>query len=244
MAHPDVAIRRAVFRALRFHFRVSPQPLAIDLPCHFKGSRPRGAKALSQKWRVARPIHNQPKLIGWNVPKDPKTIRYVSSSSPNGTFSVLRRPKPSSDNRPKSVMRRIGRRLHLPPSRKSKPSASLGLRKPPRRSLGLRAPGLRAVSLSVPKPQHEAARVSESLPPTIFPAAPKCREGGVRGLMRTSRHGPGERHATRKLMAPPLRFFVLSAYLRLGNRCVPLYLAGTLRSQGFSPSQRFHPPQA
>lgn len=45
-------------------------------------------------------------------------------------------------------------------------------------------------------------------------------------------------------MAPPLRFFVLSAYGSLGNRLVPVYLSGTVRSQGFSPSQRFHPAQA
>jgi hypothetical protein len=57
-------------------------------------------------------------------------------------------------------------------------------------------------------------------------------------------HRPGARHATRKLMAPPLRFFVLSAFLSLGSRNVSLCLADTIRSQGFSPSQRFDPPRA
>lgn len=62
--------------------------------------------------------------------------------------------------------------------------------------------------------------------------------------MRTPEHGPGARHATGKLMAPPLGFFVLSAYLSLGNRPAPVCLSGTVRSQGFSPSQRFSPARA
>lgn len=55
---------------------------------------------------------------------------------------------------------------------------------------------------------------------------------------------PGARHATRKLMAPPLRFLFLSASLSLGSRCVSACLTDTVRSQGFSPSQRFHPARA
>lgn len=57
-------------------------------------------------------------------------------------------------------------------------------------------------------------------------------------------HRPGARHATRKLMAPPLRFVVLSAFLSLGSRGVLVCLASTVRSQGFSPSQRFLPSRA
>jgi hypothetical protein len=57
-------------------------------------------------------------------------------------------------------------------------------------------------------------------------------------------HRPGARHATRKLMAPPLRFFFLTAFVSLGNRDVLVCLSSTIRSQGFSPSQRFHPSRA
>lgn len=85
---------------------------------------------------------------------------------------------------------------------------------------------------------------SESLPPTICSAAPRCRRALVRALVQAPEHGPGARHATRKLMAPPLGFFVLSAFFSLGNRSVPVYLSGTVRSQGFSPSQRFFPARA
>jgi hypothetical protein len=96
----------------------------------------------------------------------------------------------------------------------------------------------------VPKLQREPAWVSESLPLTMVTATPKCRRDVVRAWMQAFGHGPGARHATRKLMAPPLGFLVLSAFLSLGNRFVPVYLSGTVRSQGFSPSQRFHPARA
>jgi len=82
------------------------------------------------------------------------------------------------------------------------------------------------------------------LPPTIAPAMPRHRRCVVRSSMRASGHGPGARHATGKLMAPPLGFFVLSAFFSLGNRAAPVCLPGTLRSQGFSPSQRFSPARA
>jgi hypothetical protein len=45
-------------------------------------------------------------------------------------------------------------------------------------------------------------------------------------------------------MAPPLRFFVLPAFVSLGSRSAPDCLTGTIRSQGFSPSQRFNPARA
>jgi hypothetical protein len=111
--------------------------------------------------------------------------------------------------------------------------------------------GLRTESLSVfeqirrcAEAPREPAWGSESLPPTIAPAMPRHRRCGVRPLMRASGYGPGARHATGKLMAPPLGFFVLSAFFSLGNRAAPVCLSGTLRSQGFSPSQRFSPARA
>jgi hypothetical protein len=82
------------------------------------------------------------------------------------------------------------------------------------------------------------------LPPTIALLAPKCRRGVVCAWAQAPGHGPGARHATRKLMAPPLRFFVLPAFLSLGNPTVPVCLPDTVRSQGFSPSQRFCPARA
>jgi len=111
--------------------------------------------------------------------------------------------------------------------------------------------GLRTKSLSVfeqirrcAEAPREPAWGSESLPPTIAPAMPRHRRCVVRSSMRASGHGPGARHATGKLMAPPLGFFVLSAFFSLGNRAAPVCLPGTLRSQGFSPSQRFSPARA
>lgn len=103
---------------------------------------------------------------------------------------------------------------------------------------------LQAFSLLVPKRQHEPTRVSESLPPTLVASPPKWRRDGTDELTRTPKQRPGARHATRKLMAPPLRFFVLPAFLSLGSRCVPVCLTDTIRSRGFSPSQRFHPARA
>jgi hypothetical protein len=82
------------------------------------------------------------------------------------------------------------------------------------------------------------------LPPTIAFSTPRCRRDVACAWARTPGHGPGARHATRKLMAPPLRFFVLPAFLSLGDRRVPACLTDTIRSQGFSPSQRFHPTRA
>jgi hypothetical protein len=51
------------------------------------------------------------------------------------------------------------------------------------------------------------------------PSVPKCRRSAVSVVTRTPKHEPSARHATRKLMAPPLRFLVLPAFLSLGNRC-------------------------
>jgi hypothetical protein len=85
---------------------------------------------------------------------------------------------------------------------------------------------------------------AESLPPTIALFPPKWSRGVVCALAQAPRHGPGARHATRKLMAPPLRFFVLPAFVSLGSRSAPDCLTGTIRSQGFSPSQRFNPARA
>jgi hypothetical protein len=82
------------------------------------------------------------------------------------------------------------------------------------------------------------------LPPTIVLFAPKCSRDVGCALAQAPGHGPGARHATRKLMAPPLRFFVLPAFVSLGNHGVPDCLTGTIRSQGFSPSQRFNPARA
>jgi hypothetical protein len=82
------------------------------------------------------------------------------------------------------------------------------------------------------------------LPPTIALFAPRCSQDVVCALAQAPGHGPGARHATRKLMAPPLRFFVLPAFLSLGSRSAPDCLTGTIRSQGFSPSQRFNPARA
>lgn len=80
--------------------------------------------------------------------------------------------------------------------------------------------------------------------PATIKLEPKCQPDEVCAAAQAPRHGPSARHVTRKLMAPPLRFFVLSAFLSLGNRCVPAYLTDTIRSQGSTPSQRFHPARA
>jgi hypothetical protein len=52
-------------------------------------------------------------------------------------------------------------------------------------------------------------------------STPRCRRD-VAHARREAVAKAGARHATRKLMAPPLRFFVLPAFLSLGNRCTGL----------------------
>jgi hypothetical protein len=56
-------------------------------------------------------------------------------------------------------------------------------------------------------------------------------------------HRPNARHATRKLIAPPLRFFVLPAFLSWIIVSVPVCLSDTIRSRGSSPPQRLYPIQ-
>lgn len=158
-------------------------------------------------------------------------------------FPPLEEPKPLSGIRPKSATREVSRRLHSPPpeGRSKCASQPLGATEV---AFGLRifrSSSRFAVGAEAPR---EPAWGSESLPPTIAPPTPRRRRCRVRPLMQASGYGPGARHATGKLMAPPLGFFVLSAFFSLGNRAAPVCLSGTLRSQGFSPSQRFSPARA
>lgn len=138
----------------------------------------------------------------------------------------------------------VTQRLHLPSSRGRRASASFGSRGAPKRPhlpKSSRSSGRFAAGAEAPEGSYRGGRKLASHP---------CLAGtevtAVRGQCHcaSAGHEPGARRATGKLMAPPLRFFVLSAFVSSGGRFVPVYLAGTFRSQGFSPSQRFAPSRA
>jgi hypothetical protein len=185
----------------------------------------------------------------------PKPDRVVSSPLP--WFHFLDRQRAEAFvGHPTEVgnEREVARQLHSKSSRRKSWSASLGHCGHRGDPADRESFGLRAGSLLVPKRQRDPARGAESLPPTCRAGTEVLtgqRQVGTevptrRGLCSgaSARARASARHATRKLMAPPLRFFVLSAFLSLGSRNVSLCLADTIRSQGFSPSQRFDPPRA
>jgi len=199
---------------------------------------------LSWLRRVTRSLRNRPKLIRRDESTVPKPGQRVSSSSSYFPFLDLKEPKLSLVNRPKSVVKEVLATTSLAFSPRAEAecvSQSLGTAEA---ALGLRISRSSSRFAVGAEASREPAWGSESLPPTLISAAPRCRRVVVRALMQASVRGPGARHATRKLMAPPLGSFVLSAFFSLGNRNVPVYLSGTVRSQGFSPSQRFLPARA
>lgn len=166
---------------------------------------------------------SRPKLTTSDASIYPKPDRIVSGPSPWIQFLDRRKAEAIVGYPAKAGNeRKVARQLRSSSSRRKKSGASLGARG--RRNVFEKPGDLRSSSrfvVSAEAPTKIGKR-AESLPLTIVASAPKCWRNVVSGLALPPSQRPGARHATRKLMAPPLRFFVLSAFLSLGNRCAGL----------------------